>query len=77
MPSSESSKFVVKLIPFPKKFFSVIPPPIVEPLVPTPAAKEISPVGCSSTITSTILRFSLEPSLTSPLTFLKLFLSLY
>ena len=42
---SEIVKFASKLTPLPKKFFSVIPPPIVEPLVPTPAANEISPAA--------------------------------
>ena len=50
--SSLISKLVDKFIPLPKKFFSLIPPPIVDPLVPTPAAKEISPVAFSSTIKS-------------------------
>ena len=53
--SSEISKFVLKFIPLPKKFFSLIPPPIVVPLVPAPAAKAISPVGCSSTVKSIAL----------------------
>ena len=66
------SKLVVKLIPFPKKFFSFIPPPIVEPLVPTPAERAISPVGCSSTIISIIFKFSLVPFFILPSTFLKI-----
>ena len=40
----------------------MIPPPIVEPAVPTPAPKEISPVGLSSTVILTILEFRSEPS---------------
>ena len=56
----------------PKKFFSVIPPPSVVPVVPTPANSAISPVGCSSTIISTILRLLLDPSLISLLTVLKI-----
>ena len=47
--SSEISRLVFKLIPLPRKFFSVIPPPTVPPEVPKPAPSEISPVGCSST----------------------------
>ena len=42
------------------------------PAVPTPASNETSPVGCSSTIISTILRLFLDPSLTSLLTVLKI-----
>ena len=49
-----------------------MPPPIVEPEVPTPAPRDISPVGCSTTLISTILRFSLEPSFISVLTSLKI-----
>ena len=64
-------------MPFPKKFFSVIPPPIVEPLVPTPAANEISPVGCSSTVISTIFKLLVEPSVIDVSTFLKISSSLY
>ena len=61
-----------KFIPFPRKFFSVIPPPIVDPPVPTPAPKEISPVGFSSTETLTIFKFASDPSIISDFTFLKI-----
>ena len=70
--SSDNSKLVLKLIPLPKKFFSVIPPPIVDPLVPTPADKLISPVGCSSTFKLIIFKLSLDPSTISELTFLNI-----
>ena len=70
--SAEISKFVARLIPFPKKFFSVSPPPMVVPVVPTPAANAISPVGCSSTVISTIFRFLSDPSLISLSTVLKI-----
>jgi len=70
--SSDTSRFVSRFIPLPKKFFSIIPPPTVVPVVPTPANNEISPVGCSSTIISTTLRLLLDPSLISVLTFLKI-----
>ena len=70
--SSEISKFVFKFIPLPRKFFSVIPPPIVEPLEPTPAANTISPVGCSSTIMSMFFKFSFDPSVIEVSTFLKI-----
>ena len=66
------SRLVFKLIPFPKKFLSFIPPPVATPLVPKPADKEISPVGCSSTVISKILRLTFEPSLISDLTVLKI-----
>ena len=46
------------------------------PLVPIPACNEISPVGCSSTITSITFKPSSDPSLISPLTFLKILVPL-
>ena len=60
------------LIPLPKKLFSLIPPPIVSPLVPKPADNEISPVGLSSTSISIILKFLEVPSLIFDLTFLNI-----
>ena len=71
MESSLSVKFEIKLIPLPKKLFSLIPAPIELPDVPTPAEADISPVGFSSTVISIILSSSLDPGLTSLLTFLK------
>ena len=49
-------------IPLPKKLFSFKPPPILEPEVPVPAPKEISPVGFSSTTISIIFWSGEEPS---------------
>ena len=59
--SGVSSRLASKLIPWPKKFFSLIPPPSTSPLVPKPACKEISPDGRSSTSISIILKLSSEP----------------
>ena len=53
---------VSNLIPFPKKLFSLIPPPKLPPDVPIPAPKEISPVGCSSTVISIIFKLGVDPS---------------
>ena len=53
---------VFKLIPLPRKIFSTNWPPDCKPSLPTPAAIDISPVGCSSTIISTIFKLSLDPS---------------
>ena len=64
------------MIPFPKKLFSFIPPPIVPPDVPIPAPKEISPVGFSSTVRFTTLRPSLEPGIMLVSTFEKIFFAL-
>ena len=72
MLSSDISKLVAKAIPFPRKFFSLIPPPKVEPEVPTPAAKETSPVGFSSTVILISFTFSFEPSVISASTFLNI-----
>ena len=55
--SGVSSRLASKLIPWPKKFFSLIPPPSTSPLVPKPACKEISPDGRSSTSKSIILKY--------------------
>ena len=49
---------------------------MVEPPVPTPAAREISPVGFSSISTLTSLSPGLEPSTTSASTVLNIFLAL-
>ena len=46
--SLDNSKFVSRLIPFPKKLFSLIPRPNDPPEVPAPAVAKISPVGFSS-----------------------------
>ena len=66
------SKLVSRFIPLPKKFFSFIPAPIISPLVPNPADKEISPEGLSSIFISMTFRESSEPFLISVLTFLKI-----
>ena len=63
----------MSVIPLPRKFLSLIEPPVAKPVVPYPAASEISPVGCSSTVISIIFKFSLEPSLILLSTFLKIF----
>ena len=63
---------VLRVIPLPRKFFSVRPPPITDPDVPKPAPKEISPVGFSSTAIFTILVLSLVPFTTFDSTFLKI-----
>ena len=63
---------VFKLIPLPKKLFSLIPAPIVPPWVPKPADTEISPVGLSSTSKSIILNLSCEPFCTFVSTFLNI-----
>ena len=70
--SDVNSKLVFNLIPLPKKLFSLIPAPIVSPVVPKPAVREISPVGLSSTLISISLNELFEPSLTSVFTFLKI-----
>ena len=70
--SAVNSKFVFNLIPLPKKLFSFIPAPIVSPVVPKPAVKEISPVGLSSTSISISLNELFDPSLMSVFTFLKI-----
>ena len=69
-----SEKAVVKFsfCPFPKKLFSLIPAPIVSPVVPNPAVTEISPVGLSSTLISISLNELFDPSLISVFTFLKI-----
>ena len=54
--------------------FSAIENDTCEPLVPVPAAAAISPVGCSSTIISTIFVCSEEPSFTAVSTFPNIFL---
>ena len=46
--SLDNSKFVSRLIPFPKKLFSLTPKPNDPPEVPAPAVAKISPVGFSS-----------------------------
>jgi len=56
--------------------FSFIPPPMVPPEVPTPAPKEISPVGFSSTVRVTTFRPSLEPGLIFVSTLVKIFFAL-
>ena len=61
-----------KFIPLPKKFFSLIPPPITSPFVPNPAVKEISPEGLSSIFISTTLSDLSDPSLILVFTFLKI-----
>jgi len=73
---SEICKFEFNLIPLPKKLFSFIPPPIVPPDVPTPAPKEISPVGFSSTVRFTTLSPSLDPGTISVSTLEKIFFAL-
>ena len=65
---SSNCKFESSKIPFPKKLFSFIPPPIDPPEVPTPAPKEISPVGFSSTLISIVFKLLSEPSFISYLT---------
>ena len=60
------------LTPLPKKLFSLIPPPIVAPVVPAPAPREISPVGFSTTCNSITFKLGDEPSLISVVTFLKM-----
>ena len=69
--SLDTSKFVSRLMPFPKKLFSLTPKPNVPPEVPTPAVAYISPVGFSSTeiLIVLVLLFSLNAILDS--TFLK------
>ena len=76
MELSENCKFEFNLIPFPKKLFSLIPPPTVPPEVPKPAPKEISPVGFSSTLRFTTLSPSLDPGTISISTFEKIFFAL-
>ena len=70
--SADISKFVFKFTPLPKKLFSLMPAPIVSPLVPKPAATEISPVGLSSTFKSITLNASAEPFFTFDSTFLNI-----
>ena len=60
--SSSSCTSKAKVFPSPSQLFSLIAKANVPPEVPTPAPALISPVDCSSTKISIILRFSLEPS---------------
>ena len=69
--SSLKDKELFKPIPLPRKLFSLILAPIVDPEVPTPAEALISPVGFSSTIKLTIFCPSDEPSFISLDTLLK------
>ena len=73
MDSELIFKLESKLIPFPKKLFSLTPKKIDEPVVPNPAPAITSPVGFSSTKIFIILRSSDDPSIISELTFLKKF----
>ena len=67
---------VSRLIPLPKKLFSLTPNAAVVPDVPTPAPNEISPVGFSSTLISIIFKLLVEPALTVGSTILKIFFDL-
>ena len=69
--SSLRKIFVLSLIPFPKKLFSLTPKVDEAPEDPTPAPSDISPVGFSSTVKDIILDSSELPSLISTLTVLK------
>ena len=71
--SSVSLKSNPNLTPFPKKLFSETAKPTVPPSDPTPAPKEISPVGFSSTSIFTILVPPSPPSIISDLTVLNIF----
>jgi len=67
---------VFRLIPLPKKLFSLTPNAAVVPDVPTPAPNEISPVGFSSTLISITLKLVVEPILIVGSTILKIFFDL-
>ena len=74
--SSSNSKSKPKVFPSPQQLFSLIPKAIVPPEEPMPAPALISPVDCSSTFISIILRLLADPSLILYLTSLNNLLAL-
>ena len=71
--SLDTSKFVSRFIPLPKKLFSFTPKPNDPPEVPTPAVAYISPVGFSSKEILIVFVLLFSFNLISDSTFLKKF----